>query len=169
MSTKPYALFSLAAFVVTLGATTGCAGNPEQLAKTKARMDCKRLKECNKAAFDDDYGGDLGRCKGAIEDDYLDIADDADDRGCDYDKENGQQCVKTSRKFKNDCSEDADREIAEDCDVYGRLYDCPGLLDLDEPEESPDDFTTPEDEVDEDAEPATYPEGDLEYVAPPVR
>ena len=166
MSRKPYALLSLAAIVLT----TGCTGTPEQFAKTAARLECKRSKECDKSFFDEEYGGDLGRCKGDREDFWLDLNDELDDIGCDYDKDEAKKCVKAVRSNKNDCSDDADEDIADEC---AEVWDCPSGLEFDPDEGAIIDFVhTPDEDIDveeDEAEPATYPADDAEYIAPPVR
>lgn len=107
----------------------GCYGDPEGFAKNGAKHACKRARECDKSNFDEQYGGDLGRCKDELYTDYLDYNDALENLGCEYDPDAGQACASTIRKLKNDCSDDAEREIVDACGLLlDEIYDCPGPL-----------------------------------------
>ena len=113
----------------------GCYDNVETFAKRAAKHGCKRMRECEQADFDDQYGGDLGRCRDERYTDFLNVHDNfLDEIGCDYVPDEAQECVATVRGNRNECSEAADDDIADACD---RVYDCPGLLELDGHEVTP--------------------------------
>lgn len=81
--------------------------------------------------FDDEYGGDMGRCRDDLETDLLDGFDTLEDLGCEYDPKEARECIREARRLKSDCSDDASRDIVDACD---RVFDCPGALDRnDEP------------------------------------
>lgn len=102
----------------------GCYGNVDAFAKRAAALSCKRTKNCDGSAFDELYKGDMGRCKDDVEDNLHDQLDPLiDDAGCDYDAKEGRLCIKTANKLKNECSDDADQDIADDC---AEVLDCPG-------------------------------------------
>lgn len=79
--------------------------------------------------FEDEFGGDMGRCRDSVESDLLDDIDGLEDLGCEYDPDEGRECIREARKLKSDCSEDASRDIVDACD---RIFDCPGNLGLDD-------------------------------------
>lgn len=123
MHARPTALLLalplLAALALPL---SGCYSDPEAFAKTAAKHSCKRLRECDKTRFDDEYGGDLGRCKDDAYTDFLDIGDGLEALGCDYDPDGAAECDKAIRQAKSECSSDADQDIADACE---EVYDCP--------------------------------------------
>jgi hypothetical protein len=107
---------------------SGCYSDVESFAKVAAKHGCKRLRECDKARFDDEYDGDLGRCKDDAYTDYLDLNDMLETLGCDYSPDGAQDCDKMIRSLKTDCSDDADQDIVDACED---AYDCPLGLQLD--------------------------------------
>lgn len=107
---------------------SGCYSDVESFAKQASKHSCKRLRECDKAQFDDEYGGDLARCKDDSYTDFLDIADIAEAAGCDYVPDQARECDKAIRSLKNDCSDEADQDIGDACE---EIYDCPLGLALD--------------------------------------
>lgn len=112
------------ALVITASFLGGCYGNIDSFSKRAAALSCKRTKECDGQVFEDQYKGDMGRCKDDVEDAYHDQFDPLiDDQGCDYDPKEGRKCIHTANKLKKDCSDDADQDIADDC---AEVLDCPG-------------------------------------------
>lgn len=113
---------------------SGCYSDAESFAKTASKHSCQRLRECDKAQFDEEYGGDLGRCKDESYTDFLDINDVAEEAGCDYVPDQAKECDKAIRSAKTDCSDAADQDIADACE---EVYDCPIGLELDPPSTGP--------------------------------
>lgn len=95
--------------------SSGCYSDVESFATAKAKQDCKRIQECNRSRFVDDFNDDMSRCREDIEDLILDAADIAEAIGWDYDADSGRECVKASRQLRKDCSDDASEEIADVC------------------------------------------------------
>jgi len=93
----------------------GCYADVESFAVASAKQECKRIAECDRSRFVDQYRDDMGRCRTEVEDTILDSADIAEEFGWEYDQENGQRCIETQRELRNDCSDDATREIDDDC------------------------------------------------------
>lgn len=113
------ALPLLASLAVPL---TGCYSDVEAFAKKAAKHSCQRLRECDKTRFDDEYGGDLGRCRDDAYTDFLDLGDGLEALGCDYDPDGAAECDKAIRQAKSDCSDEADQDIVDACE---EIYDCP--------------------------------------------
>lgn len=97
-------------------AVTGCYGNADSFITTKAKLDCKRIKECDRSRYDDAFNGDMGRCRDDIEDTLQDLNNIAELANCEYDPDEGRLCIKTSRALKKTCGSDADRDILDDCE-----------------------------------------------------
>lgn len=107
---------------------SGCYSDVESFAKQAAKHGCKRLRECDKSRFDDEYDGDLGRCKDDAYTDYLDVNDTLEALGCDYAPDGAADCDKAIRQRKTDCSDEADQDILDACED---AYECPIGLALD--------------------------------------
>lgn len=130
-------LFSVPLLATLCLPLTGCYGNPEAFAKNASKPFCKRVRECDRSLFEEEYGGDLDRCEDETYTDFLDYNDLLEDIGCDYDPGDGRHCGATIRSLKNDCSRDADQEITDACGaLLEEIYDCPRALELD-PSELP--------------------------------
>ena len=95
---------------------TGCYNDLDSFVVAKAKQDCRRMRECDRAAFDDNHRGEMGECRSDLEDLYFDAADVAEALGWEYDPDGGKECIQVSRKLHNDCSDEADADIAEACD-----------------------------------------------------
>jgi hypothetical protein len=79
-------------------------------------VSCDRLKECNKATFEDSYD-DLADCRDDNEGDAEDVNDCYADN-CDFDAKKAQSCLQDYRT--SDCDDIGDEddcsEIYDDCD-----------------------------------------------------
>jgi hypothetical protein len=95
---------------------SGCYSDVETFAKRGAKAWCQRLENCYRASFDDLYDGDMDRCRDEVEDNILDQDDDVYGN-CEYEPDDAKQCVKTARAIKDDCSDEADQLMVDDC--YG--------------------------------------------------
>jgi len=112
---RPPALLIAATFLAA-PALTGCYGDVESYVPASAKQHCKRLRECDRGTFDDRYGGDLRECRDEVEQDLFDAADLLEDIGWEYDPDAGKACIEVQRDLRNDCSTDADADIAAVCD-----------------------------------------------------
>ncbi|MCX4245740.1 hypothetical protein [Paraliomyxa miuraensis] len=129
-SRTPFLALSL---LSSLALLSGCYGDVESFAKTTAKHSCKRLAECQRADFEDRYGGDLERCRDETYTDFLNAYDIAQDFNCEYDPDEGKACGSTIKSLRGDCSDEADQDINDACE---EIFDCPiGLV--------PDDSPTP--------------------------
>ncbi len=117
----------------------GCYGDVESFSKAAAKHNCRRQETCYRANFDDQYNGDMQRCRDDQYTDVLDFDDTQRDRGCEYDKDDGKRCIKTLKEFRDDCSDAADEAIFDDCigDLVGvvlglpaEVYVCNGALEF---------------------------------------
>lgn len=131
---RPALLASLPLLASLVLPLTGCYGDVESFAKTASKHSCKRLRECDKAVFDEEYGGDLERCKDESYTDFLAINDELEALGCDYVPDGGKECGNAIRKAKTDCSDSADEQIGDACED---VYECPIGLELDPPATTP--------------------------------
>lgn len=96
---------------------SGCYADIESFAEKGAKHWCTRLENCNRSAFEDLYDGDMERCRSDVHEAILDFDDTKEDLGCTYDAEDGKRCIQSARKVRNDCSDDADALMLDDC--YG--------------------------------------------------
>jgi sugar phosphate isomerase/epimerase len=127
---RPALLAALPLLVSLSLPLSGCYGDVESFAKKAAKHSCKRLRECDQTVFDEEYGGDLERCRDSQYTDFLDAADLAEELGCDYVSDEAKQCDATIRDLKNECGDEADQDIADACE---EVYDCPIGLELEPP------------------------------------
>lgn len=139
----------------------GCYDNVETFAKRAAKHNCKRVRECQKSQFEDQYNGDLGRCRDEQYTDFLDLHDNLLGELCDYVPDEARECATTIRSYKKDCSDEADDDIADACD---RVYDCPGLLEIDGEEVTPGQLVS---EPSQAARASTDPDDDPDADPPP--
>ncbi len=114
----------LTAFPLVLIALSGCYGDKESFAKAAAKQSCKRLAECNRSVFDNQYKGDMDRCSDDVRTDLLDGFDALEALGCDYDPDQGRECIKVAKQLNNECSTDSDQDIGDACE---EVFDCPGI------------------------------------------
>jgi hypothetical protein len=131
---RPALLVALPLFASLWLPLTGCYGDVESFAKKASKHSCKRLRECDKAEFDEEYGGDLERCKDATYTDFLDIHDTLEALGCDYVPDQAQECDAAIRSAKTECSDATDQDINDACE---EVYDCPLGLELAPPATGP--------------------------------
>lgn len=134
-----------------LGSTmvaTGCYGNVDAFIEKKAKLDCKRVEECDRSTFENAYNGDQDRCRSDTETLLHGLNDIFDAAGCEYDPDEGRLCIKTSRQLKKTCGSDADQDIVDDCEEVLRCGAGLGLDPEDEWDElSPEQLVSePEDE-----------------------
>ena len=106
---------------VGLGLVPACAVEVESFVKSAASVSCRRTRECNRAHFDREYGGDLGSCKDAVREELRELADNAADADCAYVPKEGRACLRSGRRNKSNCDLDADREVTNDCAL---VFDC---------------------------------------------
>jgi hypothetical protein len=95
---------------------SGCYDDVDSFVVAKAKQDCKRMRQCHRATFEDNHRGDMGECRSDLEKVYFDLADIAEALGWEYDPDGGKECISVSRKLRNDCSDGATADIAEACD-----------------------------------------------------
>lgn len=93
----------------------GCYADTDSYVPALAKQSCKRQKRCDNGDFVDQHNGDMGRCRDDVEDDLFELEDLLLRGGWEYDQDAGQKCIATMKDFRTDCSDDADREIAEAC------------------------------------------------------
>lgn len=140
---------------------SACYGDAESFAKKSAKLYCQRLEACYRAQFEDRFNGDLERCRDDLYTDVLDFDDQQNNRNCEYDPDRGKQCIDTLRETKDDCSNDADQLIIDDCAGNpisaaflqpAEVYHCSAPQEAAPSDESPDELAAPE--------PASFPEDD---------
>lgn len=102
----------LALAFVTL---TGCYGDPGAFIRRAAKLDCVRMRECNAAAFEDVFDGDMGDCREFLEEETHAVFADGAAVGCEYDEDEGRECIHAAYANRKDCSEDATAEISNAC------------------------------------------------------
>lgn len=149
MNLRPPALFTVLPLLASLSLPlAGCYADVESASKRGAKHVCKRMHECDRSQFDNEYNGDFGRCRDDKYTEYLDAHDAWEDLGCDYDPDDAKTCVETIKALTTDCSNDADREILDACGLaLEEIYDCPGLLVPTPTDTVPGQLASPPDEV----------------------
>lgn len=103
------------AVVLCAALLAGCYADTDAYVPAEAKQFCKRLKRCDEGHFQDRYGGDMGRCRDAREDDLFQLEEALELTDWEYDQEAGQECIATYKDVRRDCSDDADREIGDAC------------------------------------------------------
>jgi len=94
---------------------SGCYNDVESFVEASAKLDCKRMRECNNSAFVNNHRGEMAECRSDLEDAYFDAVDLLEGLGWEYDPDGGKECISAKRSLRNDCSNDASQEIAESC------------------------------------------------------
>jgi hypothetical protein len=105
-------------------AMIGCYSTPEGFARRASKLDCKRFEKCAKAQFDAQFDS-LSDCRDEFRDNAEEAIDDLEDAGCDYQPDEGRDCIHESYQQRNDCSDSASSSIADAC---REIFECPGGL-----------------------------------------
>jgi len=104
--------------------TIGCYSTPEGFARRASKLDCKRAEKCFKAQFDAEFDS-IADCRDELRENADETIDDLEDAGCEYDPDEGRDCIHESYEQRNDCSDSASLSIANAC---REIFDCaPGL------------------------------------------
>jgi hypothetical protein len=100
--------------VLSLLGVVGCSVSPVSFYRSETRLDCKYLKKCNEAEFDNRGYKSVADCREKnLSDEELDDRVDA----CDvYDQNLGRKCLNGKRKNIRECDRNAaDAEQLEAC------------------------------------------------------
>jgi hypothetical protein len=101
---------------LALGVLFGCYSDEESFCQRWAKLSCVRLEECNKAAFENQYGDDRDDCRDDYENTCEQTAETLADLGCEYDPEEGRDCIHELYGNRNTCGNEADDDIHDACD-----------------------------------------------------
>ena len=113
---RPPALLGATLLLGASLSLTGCYGDVESFVQAKAKQDCKRMRECNPDAFENNHRGEMGECREDLEAAYFQAVEIAEALGLEYDPDGGQECIAVSRDLRKDCSAEATVDIGEACD-----------------------------------------------------
>ena len=109
----------------------GCYTTEDSFIRRISKLGCVRIKECIGAAFEQEFDGDMGECRDTLEDEAHDIFDQGDALGCEYNDEEGRDCVHAAYRNRKDCSDGAGEEIVDAC---MNVPDCGARLQRDDGE-----------------------------------
>ena len=104
-----------ARFALAFVTLTGCYGDSDAFIRRAAKLDCVRVRECSKGAFEDAFDGDMSKCRDFVEAEAHAAFGDAEAFGCHYDEDEGRQCIHAAYLNRKDCSDDATAEIFNAC------------------------------------------------------
>ena len=76
---------------------SGCYGSSESYNQEVASIACNSLQECNKAQFESAYSS-MSDCVDTQSEDAIDVTST-----CEYDADQGRECIKAIKKYKNQC------------------------------------------------------------------
>lgn len=117
-----------ALLLVSLSATSACYGDFENFVERAAKLECKRLENCearNYSQYEETCAGlsckrdARRRCRDDIEDRWRAL--DRNDR-CEYDPDEAELCIEALRKNKRQCpGSDVNIDPPDDC---GFVFDC---------------------------------------------
>ena len=94
----------------------GCFTDEGSYPLQMAQVTCEFYYNCAKAGFLSEWD-DLGECLEDAEEEIEDQEDYLDD--CDFDAENGAECLAAMQAYARSCSEDDGEEVEDACDdVY---------------------------------------------------
>lgn len=102
---------------LVIGLAAGCYGDEESFCERSAKLDCVRLEECNKSAYENRYDGNMDDCRDDIEAACEDAFALGELLDCDYDPPGGRDCIHAKYSNRRECDSDADDEISDECDA----------------------------------------------------
>jgi hypothetical protein len=110
---------NLALGLVGLFVLQGCYGTADSFIRRISKLSCVNLRECDGDAFEEAFDGEMDECRDESEDVLHEISD-----GCEYDADQGRECIHTAYKHRKDCDPEADQDISNDC---AGVFDCVGV------------------------------------------
>lgn len=83
--------------IVLVPMIASCFGSTDSFWKEAASLSCQKLQDCNKAQFESAYSS-MGDCVDTVTENGIDVTST-----CEYDAEQGRECIKVTRKYKDIC------------------------------------------------------------------
>jgi hypothetical protein len=96
-----------------------CYADSDAFARRSAKLSCVNLRECDGAAYDELFD-DMRQCRDELENQLQEAIDELPP-SCEYQPDEGRDCIHAMYRNRKDCGDDVSDEIAEACE---RVFEC---------------------------------------------